>query len=884
MKKLFSMAAGFLAFVCLASAQNSTILYQEDFGLTNGGTSLDAVGWSQVSLTAGYSGMYSQPNAVDADSAQLLPTSTLFFGGNGGSGMFFTTNGAGSGTGGDSAFTSIDPTHYTNLNISVEAQWSFQGGNLSCWFAVQVGGAWYVETNKPLSTLQHSAGPTFYQASITYNPAATNWNVLTNDPAVGIGPQAGANLSGPITGIGIVASLTAPGSWNYNNFLITSISNTVVLPPTLTAAPISQETYAGGGVSFAVNASGTQPFTYVWEKDGVILTNNSRISGATNSVITIKNVSDSDVGNYTAIVSNSVSGFDTSTTVPATLTVDAVPSDYLYAETFPFVGPAFVDSPLSAVGWTNGIPDGPNRLFSNGAGNGAFFAFEGFATTTAFLATTNTDAGASGLPFPKITPSSYPAVAFSVDIAPSFQPANVTAYFAVRMSSGSWFVNSTPIPVNNGTATTTFTTYAQQFSPLAANWDNLTLSATGATIGSVASSDLTGDILGAGLVVVHTGSGTFNVDNFLVTTDSVAAVPPTITISPVSQTVFAGAGVSFAGAASGAQPLTYYWQKDGVTLTNNATISGANSNILTIRNVDATSAGQYSLIASNSVNQDTSANYLTTILTVNDRPADLLYSESFPWVGPVSGNYPASVVGWNSAISDAPARLFQNGGGDGSMFDFEGSAATVAFYATATSDIGASGLPFPTMPIAGASGLTFSVDIAPSFAPTNISAVLAVQINGGNWYVSAANLPVDTSVATGTYTTFSQPFSPAAANWKNVTISGTGATVGNPAAADLSGNITGAGLVFTHIGTGTFNFDNFQVTGSVLHNPGAIGIGSPSGNTLTLTWSASPTVHLQSATNLVPPVVWSDVPNTLGQGSATVTKDATAKFYRLIGN
>jgi len=74
---------------------------------------------------------------------------------------------------------------------------------------------------------------------------------------VGIGPQAPVNLSGSITGIGIVDRIDGSGSWNYNNFLITSISNTVTLPPTLTAAPISQENYAGGGVSFAVNASGT---------------------------------------------------------------------------------------------------------------------------------------------------------------------------------------------------------------------------------------------------------------------------------------------------------------------------------------------------------------------------------------------------------------------------------------------------------------------------------------------------------------------------------------------------------------------------------------------------------------------------------------------------
>ena len=116
-----------------------------------------------------------------------------------------------------------------------------------------------------------------------------------------------------MTGVGIVTVLSNSGSWNYNNFLISSISNTVTLPPTLTAAPISQENYTGGGVSFAVNASGTQPFTYYWAKDGTLLTNNSRILGATNSILTIRNISAADVGNYSVIVSNSAAAFDTST-------------------------------------------------------------------------------------------------------------------------------------------------------------------------------------------------------------------------------------------------------------------------------------------------------------------------------------------------------------------------------------------------------------------------------------------------------------------------------------------------------------------------------------------------------------------------------------------
>lgn len=885
MKKILILMLGHIAISGVALAQ-SAVLYQQNFGTTNGGTSLASVGWSQILLTNGYSGIYAQAGAISGTTSLSLPANTLYFGGGAGAGtgIFFTTNGAGSGPNGNSAFTSINPTLYTNLNISVESQWSYQGGNLEFWFTVEVGGAWYVNTNAPITTAATGAGATFYQSSITYNPTATNWNILTNTSVVDVGPPAGANLSGNITGIGIVAKRSNPGSWNFNNLLITSISNVAVLPPTLVAAPISQENYTAAGVSFNVKASGSEPLAYHWKKDGVALTNDSRISGATTTTVSIKNIGGADVGNYSVIVSNSAGWFDSATNSTASLTVNSLPSDYLYAETFPFVGAPLASVPISLVGWSNSIPSGPNRLFRIADGNGAAFAFQNSAATTAFYVSTNSDAGASGVKFPSITPSSYPAVSFQVDIAPSFNPANVTAYFAVQMSGGSWYVQSTPIPVNTGTATGAYSTHAQTFDALAANWKNLTLSASSATIGSVAPADLTGDITGAGLVFKHVGSGTFNVDNFLVVTNYFAPLPPVITASPYSQTVYAGAGVSFAGTATGNQPLTYFWEKDGNPVVNGGNISGASSNVLTILNASTNNAGIYALIVSNSVGTDSSANDISTVLTVNDRPTNLLYFDAFPYVGPApSGNFPVTDIGWSAAVPANPNRLFQAGAGDGGVFNFQGSASTTAYYATTASDPGVSGLPFTPLSIAGASGLTFGVDIAPTSLPVNLTASIAVQINGASWYVSATNLPVDTNVATSAYSPVSQMFSPAAANWKNLTLSGTGAVVGSVAGADLSGNITGAGLVFNIAGGGgNFNFDNFQITGTVIPDPGSVTVGTITPTTLTLNWSASPGVSLQSTTNLAPPVVWSNVPGTTGQGSAIINTTGPQMFFRLI--
>ena len=63
---------------------------------------------------------------------------------------------------------------------------------------------------------------------------------------------------------------------------------------------------------------------------------------------------------------------------------------------------------------------------------------------------------------------------------------------------------------------------------------------------------------------------------------------------------------------------------------------------------------------------------------------------------------------------------------------------------------------------------------------------------------------------------------------------------------------------------------------------GGIARGAMVGNSLTLNWTANANVHLQSATNLAPPVVWTDVPNTTGQGSAAITTTNTHMYFRLI--
>lgn len=88
-------------------------------------------------------------------------------------------------------------------------------------------------------------------------------------------------------------------------------------PPTITTQPQGKTTCAGEAVTFQVEASGTTPLSYQWNKDG------SAISGATSASYTINSVSSADAGSYTVTVSNSAGN---TTSSPAALTVTAPPT------------------------------------------------------------------------------------------------------------------------------------------------------------------------------------------------------------------------------------------------------------------------------------------------------------------------------------------------------------------------------------------------------------------------------------------------------------------------------------------------------------------------------------------------------------------------------
>jgi uncharacterized repeat protein (TIGR01451 family) len=154
-----------------------------------------------------------------------LPINTAYYVGleEGQSGMIYTTDTLSNGIAGDSSFTDIQPTNYISLTFSVAA--TDNGTAASNYFAIEMGTDWFVSTNLLVGSTP--PGSDFVYVSTPYTNLASAWNQLKiNSAGVTIGPPGTNDLSGLITGVGIVE--LGPGGWSYNQFQIAAKVNTVI--------------------------------------------------------------------------------------------------------------------------------------------------------------------------------------------------------------------------------------------------------------------------------------------------------------------------------------------------------------------------------------------------------------------------------------------------------------------------------------------------------------------------------------------------------------------------------------------------------------------------------------------------------------------------------
>src|SRR6266566_95904 len=156
--------------------------------------------------------------------------------------------------------------------------------------------------------------------------------------------------------------------------------------------------------------------------------------------------------------------------------------------------------------------------------------------------------------------------------------------------------------------TATFTVAATGTAPLSYQWRKNGVAIAGMTSSSYTIPAATTADNGAQFTVVLSNSVGSVTSSVAMLTVSAAAVAPSITTQPASQTVTAGQTAMFSVAATGTAPLAYQWNK------NNVAIGGANSSsYATPATTSSDNGARFTVVVSNAAGSSTSSAATLTV-------------------------------------------------------------------------------------------------------------------------------------------------------------------------------------------------------------------------------------------------------------------------------
>lgn len=340
---------------------------------------------------------------------------------------------------------------------------------------------------------------------------------------------------------------------------------TVLLPPSITVAPVNAETLEGTDARFAVEVAGSEPLEFQWFHEGVVL------PGATQPSLTLAAVTVAQAGNYTVMVRNPVGTIESApvalvVNVPPRITTQPHDVSVIEGQGLALTVVAEGTGPLSYQ-WRKELAD-----------------LEGAVQARLSLDSVSTnDAG------------SYSVLVTSPHGRVESVPAVVTVLTAPVVVAEP---EDQAIVVGHPAA---FGVIATGSVPLAWQW----------TLNGAQIPDATNALYQIAPVQAwHEGAYQVVITNLAgATTSRVAQLtilfPPMIASNLVDQTVAAGSPVRFTVTASGTEPLSYRWHKDDA-LIENATLAE-----LLLPSVAVADAGRYTVRVSNPYGEATSAAILT---------------------------------------------------------------------------------------------------------------------------------------------------------------------------------------------------------------------------------------------------------------------------------
>ncbi len=129
-----------------------------------------------------------------------------------------------------------------------------------------------------------------------------------------------------------------------------------------------------------------------------------------------------------------------------------------------------------------------------------------------------------------------------------------------------------------------------------------------------------------------------------VITGGAANVAPTFSVQPRSQSVTAGASVTFSVQAAGTPAPTFQWARNGTS------IAGATAATLTLNNVQSANAGTYTVTATNAAGPVTSNPATLTVASVPGGTAPTLVSHPIPVTVATGGTAALTVVATGTPV------------------------------------------------------------------------------------------------------------------------------------------------------------------------------------------------------------------------------------------
>ena len=364
-----------------------------------------------------------------------------------------------------------------------------------------------------------------------------------------------------------VSISNAAGSALSNGAFLTV--NSAASAPGITSQPASVTVNEGGSASFSVSVEGTAPFSYQWRKSGVA------IAGATSSSYSINPISLADTGSYTVAITNSAG---TALSNAAYLTVSSAAT-----------APSITSQPASVTASEAG-----SASFSVSVEGTAPFSYQWKKSGVAIAGATSSSYSIN--PVSLADEGSY-TVAITNSAGTALSNA---AYLTVSSAAVAPSITSQPAAaaaIVGGNAT--FSVTATGTSPFSYQWRKDGVAISGANGSSLSLSSVTLSEVGTYSVVVSNTAGSATSLGAYFTVSN-SATAPAITTQPVGQNVPEGTTVSFTVSATGTNPMTYQWRKDG------SAIAGATLDALTLQAVSPFDSGSYSVVITNAAGSATS--------------------------------------------------------------------------------------------------------------------------------------------------------------------------------------------------------------------------------------------------------------------------------------